>query len=661
MASVLLALSACGPKETPVTPVDPDPVFPTATEKNIKAGERAEFKLSANLDWEISIPTSVSQYFYIDDAGAESYRIKGKAGSVSFAVCARNVSGNYEMRVCKVTMKMGSQSKDIATVNLLPEERTISVYTAKTNEDGSFISSGSSEYVYNETASSTLHLTWPAGLSRYMLPIEVASSFSWSIPENYPAWMELSKTSGADGRTALIISGKPSAYPLDDAEGRIEFIDSRDKQSITSIPVKIDGCKNFIRVDCNDKVIELNRLGAYSQSGNWNPDGCRVVVTATPDSDIISLQIEDGKLVYRKDGWVIAEGSFPGGEPSSDVIQDKIFHIRAGENKDVERKAVLLALPGNILKGIDPGKDLVAADGSTVKEEFKKYEFARLVQAGKEPGENWGILYPANSSYMMAVMGGGMQRTEASDVLYSAVRERFGTDEIYTLLYNDCYSSENVDINIDEEVESCECFTPSFDADYDSEILFPDQNNKRLFRIGVNNFEDKYESVCLLKGKDSKTLAVIIVRVSDEYWPVVKYTDIHFLMEDFISDPSDPEGLMPKGVILEELKSGELYDEYKQYGIPVWRLVYQQADPVNAMIYVPPFPAGYSSGIQISADARDWLSGEGGITDSKKTYLTVSMSSKVPADKGTKGVLVLKGGNRPLFVLQCERPFINEK
>lgn len=657
LAMAMMAIQACGPKETPVTPTDPDPVFPSSTEKNIKAGERADFNVTANLDWEISIPSSASQYFYIDDAGAKSYKIKGKAGSVSFAICAENVSGNYEMRVCKVTMKMGSQSKEIATVNLLPEVRTISVYTAKTNEDGTFISSGSSEYVYNETASTSLHLTWPAGLSRYMLPIEIASSFSWSIPENYPSWMELSKTSGADGRTAIVISGKATAYPLDDAEGRIEFIDSNDRQVIASIPVKIDGCKNFIRVDCETELIELNLLGAYSQNGGWNTEGCRVIVTATPDSGIISLQQENGKLSYVKDGWVIVT---PDPNPAGpEVVQDRVFHILSGENKGAERSAVLLALPGSMLSSIKP-EDLIAADGSSVKEEYSGYVFARLVQAGKDPAGNWGIISPVNSKYTMAVKGGGILRTAATDGLYEAINTKFGTDEIYSVYYNNWYSSEDVAINIDEEFTECEFLTPSLEKDWDEYlgIVYPDQANQKIFRLGINYFEDEFESVAVFR-KEGKVLAAIICRMSSGYWPDVKYTDIHFTITDYITDPSDPEGLMPKGVILEEIKSGSLYDKYREYDIPVWRMVYQEANPRNTMIYVPPFPANSSESIEISDDAREWLKAEGAITENSKTYLTVTMRGDAP-EKGTTGVLVLKGGNRPLFVLQCERPFINQ-
>ena len=57
------------------------PVFPSETiEKNVEAGETVELQFTANLDWELSIPATEQNKYWLDDAGMPASKVSGKAG-----------------------------------------------------------------------------------------------------------------------------------------------------------------------------------------------------------------------------------------------------------------------------------------------------------------------------------------------------------------------------------------------------------------------------------------------------------------------------------------------------------------------------------------------------------------------------------------------------
>lgn len=625
-----LCLTACKGEKTPV-PSPEVPAFPEVKDYFINAGEYVEINFEANMDWIITIPTSQSAWFYIDDNGIKSYRVSGKASAVTVKICAVDMEEKYDLRTCVVTLSYGAESRDIATVSILPEERILAVYPGLYDSRG--------QYEFATEPVTDLNLTWPNGLANYILPVKIIANFDWSIESSHPEWMELDMTSSVEGESVIMIKGVPSAYPLDNQSGTLTFLDVKTGEAISRKAISIDGCRDIVRVDCNEDVIELNILGQYSNgSGSLSSEGCIAYLTATEGSEIIANA-----------PWVKISGS----ELSSgNVINDKVFHISADRNFEAERTAELLAVPGYVLSGLD--RNNLSA------ETVEKYRFARVHQSGVKPGENWGVITPVNDSYTMAVVGGGVYRLDALDPVYAELSQNLNTEEIYSVCFYDANSAEEIILNVSAEYESVSYISDYYQEEKTSDdnlaVKYPSESDKSTLMFDIWYFENGYHSVVVLRDKSGNAVAAIRLSLDYSFWPEVEYTDIRFVMEDSIVDGDD--SMMPKNVVLEQLTSGSLYEQYKEYGIPVWRLVYKSADSAyNAMIYVPPFPADDSDSIDIEKGAEAWLSAESGCTTEKKIWLHVKMNDKSP-ELGKVSRIVLKTGDKPLFVLQCERQFI---
>lgn len=660
MIALALTAVSCGEKK-PVTPEEEKPVFPQLVEKSIKPGESATISFSANLDWEASMPLSESAFFHINDGGVKEYKVSGHKGQVSITVCAENVSGVYDIHTCSIDLKMGGETKTIAKVNLIPEQRTMAFYAAIVNADETFDMNTSGDFNFESSATNHLEMVWPRGANVFMAPLSVVANFDWAIVEDYPKWMEVTKTSSSDERTSLVVRGVATEYPADDAVGTLHFIDLKTGDPVAEISVKIPGCKDVMKVVLDTRELEFNMLGEYNRQGNWTSDGFSFYVTATPDSDVLYLQEEDGKYTWNNEPWLDITRSVPDQSDKAPKVQDLLFRVKAAPNSGLDRNAVLLAIPGYLLKGMDPSKDLIAADGS-IKADYKKYQVVTLVQAGKDPSQGWGVVTPVNSAYKMAVKGAGICRTDSEDAYFKALNAKYGTDEIYTLSYNNWYSGEDANLAITEEFDAVEYMLPDGSRkDYyvNVSLDYPDALNKQLFRLNVDYFEEGYETAAVLKNGE-KVVAIVIVRMTEEFWPDVKYTNIYFLAYDLVGEDGDPEGnILPQNVLLEQIKSGAVYDEYKAYDIPVWRLVYYTSTSErNAMICVPPFPVGVPAAVQVTPQPS-WINVESALSESGKPYIHVSMSDKLP-ESGNVGRVVLVGGGRPLFVLVCERQFMNQ-
>lgn len=654
LAAALCLFAGCTPK---VAPPQPEPVFPEVMEKNFQSGTSAEFFFNANLDWELSIPVEYTRWFYFDDNGFRSSVLRGEKGLSSAIIHAVDVDGNFDVRRASVEMTMGGRTQTVYRMNLMPAQRTIALFEALKDEKGSYTLFDGSDYVYSDTPCTELHLTWPAELVSYMLPMKVVSNFSWGLAIDYPKWMKPSITNSASGSDAMVIKGNANHYPEDQDGGKLRFVDVNSAETVYEIPIRIDGCKDIARVKCDDDIIGFNIAGQYNQNGSWISSGCNVELLSMKGAAIIALEIVDGKMYYMKDGWVkITEE--PSAQASKAVVSEVSYRINADRNTSVDRDAVLLGLPAWIMKSVDLENGLLNPDRTDLKAEYQKYMFAKVHQAGLDPTRPWGVLSPVNTVYTMALQGGGLEPALETEPDYKALSEKYSTEEIYVLSYNNWFSYEKVLISTQSSFDSARYLDMTAGEESDEslylELSYPEEGVNDIFRVDVSMFDEEARQAVVLRNGDD-VVAVIKCVMSESYWPETGYRDIYFSIMDSMSVVD--EELMPKGVTLQELTSGEVYDKYAEYGIPVWRIVYDSPESkYNAMINVPPYPADNENSIFIDESVRGWLSAEGGFTEQDKAYLHIGMSDKYP-ESGKSSVVVLYGGGRPLFALECVRNF----
>lgn len=645
-AAMAMAFVSCGKKEKP----SQDPVFPDHVEKYIEVGGSLDIEFTANLDWVLGIGGPDAAYFYLMDSGIQVPQINGKAGAQKITVYEKSTGS--ASRTCILSLTMGEQSREIVTIHTEPSDPQLTVYAGKVNEDGGFTIVGGGEYEYESEAADNLHVIWPGDAPSYMLPIKVTSNFGWSI-SSVPEWLDPSKAQSEGENTFLVLRGKTEKLPLDDASGKISFMNPRTKKVLFEYNVSIDGCKEKARYSVPSDHVYLNVLGQYYSGKILVKDGCHLVMSATSGSDVVAFELRDGGLNYvdAYGSWLNIQRSEPTG---SSVMRDINFHVTASKNSGDERSILLLGIPASVRSGINPAKDILESDGKSVKKEYQGYVMTTVTQRGIDPTAGYSAICPLNTPYQMAVFGADILRTDAGDPSYASLAAKYSTNEIYTANLNNWDSATNLLLNISESYNSVAFYANGAEKDTDDciSVEYPVDGDRSTFTFSIDNFNQGGETAVIFKNAD-KAAAIVICRMSDAYWPYVEFNDIRFMGED------SSMGIMPVGATLTEITEGELYEKYKSYkGLHVWKLSYETIESIkNAMFYVPPFPAMVPGSISIDEKDIAWLGAEPSISENDRLYMTVRMDDKAP-ERGNTGVIVLYGGGRPLFVLQCERQFL---
>ena len=219
----MAAMVAC---EKNPEPENEAPVFPSETiEKNVEAGETVNIQFTANLDWELSIPSTEQTKYYLDDAGMPASKVSGKAGEQTVSVVFSEDEYYDENLLCEVTLTMGGQSQVIAKLTRLAINRALEVYVAEKTE-WNFKSTYGTEKV------TALALATFEGDVTYTLPIKVVANYDWSLA--LPTWCEgeikgAESLSGKAGQAVeVLLTGKLAEDVKNGAEGVAKFIDATD-------------------------------------------------------------------------------------------------------------------------------------------------------------------------------------------------------------------------------------------------------------------------------------------------------------------------------------------------------------------------------------------------------------------------------------------------
>ena len=361
------AMTSCNPTEK--EPEVVDPVFPTeVTEANVEAGQSVEVSFTANLDWELSIPASEQNKYWLDDAGIPASKVTGKAGDQVVSVVFSNDEYYDANAVCEVTLAMGGQSKVIARFTRLAINRTLEVYVAEASEWGF-------KTTYGTEKATALELTTFEGDVTYTLPVKVVANYDWSLA--LPEWCagsidEAETLSGKAGQAVeVLLNGVLAESVMAGAEGVAKFIDAAD----------------------NTKSIEMPlTLPAFGERLEWvEPSTMEFEYTGSSMPAIAYVLAPKG-FVVRALGWngewhdsAFADWVTIETEESEDpeaLLQNTavIFNIAANEGQ--ERAADLFVFPasmanvaaGDICDFNDPNCGFLP--------QYAKYHVGRFTQAG---------------------------------------------------------------------------------------------------------------------------------------------------------------------------------------------------------------------------------------------------------------------------------------
>lgn len=536
MGSALFAASCEKPSEE-----TPAPEFPQLIEKTVAPGESVTIPVQANLDWEISVPENGLQWFWIQDGAFQLYRLSGKAGEAEVVI---GVSATEEFdndRVCEVTMTMGGESKVIARLVRPSKEKHLTVYAAVVVDGEVQFNETGDSYLYETEEAESLDMIWTG--SEFRLPIKVESNYNWSIKT--PEWARVDVPSDGVGEKNLIVYGVPSAYPLDAASGKLQFMSG--EKVVKEYTVNIPGCKDIFsyKMDMSITELEFNYQGQIKVATGFIDGPATGYVSGADGIRVIALSRNESGFSADAPSWLEVNVAEYDRTEGADVLQQRNFTVSVALNEGDNRYAALLFLPPTLTAA---ASDLF--EGTEIKEEYKQYS----VPVTQLSSDQEFISMLANPSDMAA--GGATFAVSENEDLYS----RFGqTRYAYELVYTNQYARDNARMIFTSAVTSYKVFDEN---GFLSMTLDEDMKGGVVDMVS----ETAQTGHVVLYGATGNVLAVIECRFDPEEI-IGEVADVAFIGESVMYAPM-------VGATLEDVSEDPSFSQYREGQALVYHLRY---------------------------------------------------------------------------------------
>lgn len=536
MGSALFAASCEKPSEE-----TPAPEFPQLIEKTVAPGESVTIPVQANLDWEISVPENGLQWFWIQDGAFQLYRLSGKAGEAEVVI---GVSATEEFdndRVCEVTMTMGGESKVIARLVRPSKEKHLTVYAAVVVDGEVQFNETGDSYLYETEEAESLDMIWTG--SEFRLPIKVESNYNWSIKT--PEWARVDVPSDGVGEKNLIVYGVPSAYPLDAASGKLQFMSG--EKVVKEYVVNIPGCKDIFsyKMDMSITELEFNYQGQIKVATGFIDGPATGYVSGADGIRVIALSRNESGFSTDAPSWLEVNVAEYDRTEGADVLQQRNFTVSVALNEGDNRHAALLFLPPTLTAA---ASDLF--EGTEIKEEYKQYS----VPVTQLSSDQEFISMLANPSDMAA--GGATFAVSENEDLYN----RFGqTRYAYELVYTNQYARDNARMIFTSAVTSYKVFDEN---GFLSMTLDEDMKGGVVDMVS----ETAQTGHVVLYGATGNVLAVIECRFDPEEI-IGEVADVAFIGESVMYAPM-------VGATLEDVSEDPSFSQYREGLALVYHLRY---------------------------------------------------------------------------------------
>lgn len=221
-----------GPDQTVV------PNFPELIENYaVEPGSTQEIVFTPNLDWKLTLPSEIRQWFWIQDDSFKVAELTGKASTepVTVKIGVTETAEFDKNFSCDVTLEMGDSSKVVAKYMLPAKEKTMQVYAAKLAEDGAFmLAEDGVSYIYSEEPSTAFDLVWSAADCEFRLPVKVVSNCEWTV--DIPQWAEVNVPETTTGVVELVLKGESN----EGATGKVAFYNGETK--LVEVEASVPAC-----------------------------------------------------------------------------------------------------------------------------------------------------------------------------------------------------------------------------------------------------------------------------------------------------------------------------------------------------------------------------------------------------------------------------------
>lgn len=482
----------------------------------------------------------------------------------------------------KIVFKDGGETLKELAVSI-PSCREMAVYAVQLDENGEFMFTEEGTYQYSEEPVTAATLVWPG--SDFRLPVMVESKCDWTLEG--PQWLSASVSGETAGHVEFNLQGVPSEYPLDETSGVLKFCFAG--ETIYELMVTIPSSKKLSSYSLDMSLTEIcySYKGRVKNSTGFSAEAATGHVFGHSAVDVFAVEIVAGKPSGKAPEWLEVEMTAYDSSKDADVLQSRDFSVRAQENaSDDDRHAYLF-----FNRGYDwpETSELFDASGN-VKEEYAVYAVP-VVQYGRQ------MPYITMSSSEETMAASGVKFENLTGSKMKLLQKYFGTtDHVYTLTYNNIYASDDAHMYFAVPYASYKVYDASRkDKTSDDAFWISFHELSETLTYGVVGMYDKDEAVVpssvttgYVVFYDSEGNALAIVEtIFDPSMVIGEAAKVEFIGESAMYAEM-------VGATLEEVTEGSLFDQYKEYGAPIYHLTYRMMGmpmrisiPATAVMYTP--------------------------------------------------------------------------
>lgn len=528
---------------------------------------RLPVRIEANCEWSIEFPEWLEANVPESTVGAVELLLTGASldaadGKLSFK------NGNEVLKEVGLT---------------IPSCREFAVYAVQLDDNGDFMFADSGSYLYSEESVTSARLVWPG--ADFRLPVMVVSKCDWTL--DAPEWVTATLEEETAGTLEFNLQGVPSKYPLDETTGNIRFMFAG--EAVYELEITIPASKNLssYAFDMSLSALDYSYAGMVKTSTGYSASAATGRLFGHSAVDMFAVEMIDGKPTGASPDWMKIEIEAYDSSKDAEVLQSRGVTVTVTENTAEEDRYAYVFFN----RGYDwPSTDALFTSAGEVKEEYQAYAVP-VVQYGR----NMPYITMASEPADMAALGASFESLTGSKM--KLLQKYFGTTEhVYALTYNNIYASDNADMFFAIPYSSYKIFDSSRKeqtGDSSFWISFQEYSTSltcgciQMYAADGASVPDASTTGFVVFYDGAENPLAIVEVIFDPKMIIGEDVDIKFIGES-------AQYAEMVGATLEEVTDGTLYDQYKEYGAPIYHLTYRMMGmpmrisiPTTAVMYTP--------------------------------------------------------------------------
>ena len=577
MASALFTAISCE-EENPIdNPSNSN--FPSLVENHdVVPGDTLTFSIQPNSAWSISIPKESYEWFKIIDGKFRTQTLTGVSASEPIEIKVWTTSEeSFALRSCVITMKVGSESKEVAKYTLRAKAKTIEVYKAAVTEEGTF-STTDEEYVYEQTPISVedeIELVWDNNDRRYYFPIKVNANYDWTV--EWPSWARADiNVDSKVGETSFQIYGIASELPLKDTVGEVVFKDG--DNLVKTFKVKIPGCKNIFSYSLGSfTALNFDHAQSFhSGEGAFTKEPIQGYIYGPAASRVVVLEMTENGYVVPQTPWLNIAVSAWDSIDGADVLQSRDINITASIYAGkTERKALVLFLPATAPEKVD---DLLSADRMSIKEAYTQYAVSAVqsacpdeyftFDASAEERESVGLLFAKTTGLLADKNFEYAEGCAQWQYNISYVKDLASTKSPLYITYPyetiSIYDAEGVEILGEQLSKNWLKYESLGDGLYGQVVM-----DMSVFALDNKPKPKAIDGYLVFKNEIGKVLSVLHCFYKEE-----EKSEVDVLEDASAAMFVDPSAAAAAGATISAVVSGPTYEKYKEQQAPIYIMTF---------------------------------------------------------------------------------------